>query len=213
MGNYRAIIAIVLVTIFLALLHTATPSCETTDTDRTREKGATGTDIVTSTVRAIEESGIFEGANRFEFLRRVARVETNDGKTAVRSDGGIWGVSMDVLNDADRIIYINKSIAKEINENFCFDWDAAVGTDRNELDVPLYSALAVMVRLVGRSVPADVFFQADLWIAVFNPSGDRESFISAAQSLEEDGKLLILQRDARCQTALYTSHNGFPFQI
>ena len=65
--------------------------------DRTTEERAKGTPVVFATVNKIRESGIF--SDDYEFLRRMAAVETNDGETFTPGTGGIWKVSEDVFRD------------------------------------------------------------------------------------------------------------------
>ena len=76
----------VLVFSFLALQFTATFA----QVDRTLEDGATGTEVVIATVERIRSSGIFP--NDHQFLRRMARVKSNDGE-ATETIGGIWNVA------------------------------------------------------------------------------------------------------------------------
>ena len=65
--------------------------------DLTRQPGTSGTEVTTTTVNLIEQSGIFNPSN--EFLRRIAWVESKDGTdpNTYRNgyDGGIWQVIKD----------------------------------------------------------------------------------------------------------------------
>ena len=181
-----------LLALFLMLLHHAASSshCDSPAVEKSLDKEARGANVVMATITKIRVSNVFEDANDLEFLRRVAAVETNDGETAVPGEGGIWGVSMEVLESVDS--FITKSgkpgmkIAETIENSFCIDW-TRVGTNRNRLDFPLYSALAVMLRLASLETPEDILSQAELWIDFFNPSGDLQLFIDTSLSLMQDG--------------------------
>ena len=64
-----------------------------------------------------------------------------------------------------------------------------------DLNKPLYSALAVMlyIQVRSRTIPNDIPGQADLWQELFNTEPTtitRNDFIMAAVSLEEEGKVL-----------------------
>ena len=125
--------------------------------DRTLEAGAKGTSVVEAVVNKIEESEIF--SDDFGFLRRMASFESNNGATANSGEGGIWRVSMAVLQEIKSYPEFPE-LEAEIEEKFCLRWSETVGS-RHRLDVPLYSALAVMmvVRLRGHEVPEDVVYR------------------------------------------------------
>ena len=67
--------------IFVTIVHliVATPGHRT---------NATGSAVVLHAIGSLQQSGVFENDN--ELLRRIAYVETRDGKLA--RDGGIWAV-------------------------------------------------------------------------------------------------------------------------
>ena len=85
MACYRVVLAALQL---VALLHCAA----SVRVDRTVEERAKGTPVVFATVNKIRESGIF--TDDYQFLRRMAAVETNDGETFTPGTGGIWKVLM-----------------------------------------------------------------------------------------------------------------------
>ena len=169
--------------LLLVLLHSAEPSCERPRFDRfgrTLEEGATGRSVVEATVHKIKGSGIF--GDDHGFLRRMASFETEDGALMTPGTGGIWSVSADALRAINVFAVRGRAplpeLENQIEQLFCLKWSDSI-FDINDLDVPLYSALAVMLYLNMRGqgdIPEDVTAQATLWRDVFNRDGDTEAF-------------------------------------
>ena len=167
--------------LLLALLQSAAPqNCETRRFDRTLEEGATGRSVVEATVNKIKGSGIF--GDDHGFLRRMAPFETEDGAVMTPGTGGIWSVSADALRTIHAFTIRGHEplpeLENQIEQLFCFKWSETIG-NINDLDVPLYSALAVMLYLSTRGqsdIPEDLTAQAALWRDAFNPDGDIEAF-------------------------------------
>ena len=177
-----------LLSLFLAAVFPfATPSshCDdaTVDVDMTLQSGATGEDVVLATVNKIEDSGIFP--DNFGFLRRMAAVETSDGNTFIADTGGILRI------DATTFTFVNifvpgSDFEDTFQEEFYFEWSNTI-TGYGDLDVPLYSALAVMVRLniTGHSILSDdINEQAQIWKNLFHLDEDVQVFIEIVQQLE-----------------------------
>ena len=165
--------------------------------DRTLEAGATGASVVEATISRITESRIF--SDDFGFLRRMASFETDNGATATPGGGGIWKVSATVFDLINSFIRVPLSslpqIEDRIEQYFCFRWSNTVGNSRRNLDVPLYSALAVMMAMNlidDDRFPEDIPSQARLWRDRFNPLGNADEFISHANSLEMQGNTNII---------------------
>ena len=182
--------------LFVALLFAAifpfsmpTSHCEVSATDMTLVSGAIGKDVVLDTVNKIEDSMIFP--ENFGFLRRMAAVQTNDGTSAAPARGGIWGVGMMIFNDVDMFMAGDRrglELAVQFEEAFCFNWYNNV-REIDALDIPLYSALAVMIRLTAglTDIPNNIVEQALIWRVTFNSSGDTERFIEIAEALINEG--------------------------
>ena len=160
--------------------------------DKTLKKGAKGTAVVTATVNKIRESGIFP--DDYQFLRRMARVESNDGQ--LNTSGGIWNIDeQPVWIKLQRFFGIPAKV-KELQMRFKSDlgitWSTTFPTFQ-DLDTPLYSALAVLVYIQAqrRSVNESISHQADLWNTLFNTGATTlspEDFITAATALAEEVK-------------------------
>ena len=140
--------------------------------DRTLEDGATGEDVVIATVNKIRNSEIFP--DDFQFLRRMARVESGDGETA--TNGGIWQVdylgAWVKLRVFFRLVHRNlraQQLQMQVQLAFNITWTDTFPTFQ-DLNKPLYSALAVMLYIQARNeiIPDDIPGQADLWYRVFN---------------------------------------------
>ena len=162
--------------------------------DLTLESGRKGKSVVRSTVRKIAESGIFPDDFQTEcqslFLMRMAFAETNNGEDATPGDGGIWAISETTLRVTRSFVSdpnVNEEkgiiIREKILSVFGFDWTTTVYVDdclnvcdRRKMDVPLYSALAVMIhlKLLNKVIPEDKSFQMTLWKDVF-PSYTEEN--------------------------------------
>ena len=147
--------------------------------------GVVGRDVVLATVNTIRESGIFP--DDFGFLRRMAAVETSDGEGLIAGSGGIWSISLIEFLLVDNFMKNDQrgqNLEDQFEGSLGFSWSTTV-TGYSELDVPLYSALAVMIRLVslGRTIPDDIEAQAILWRDSFTFSGDVQTFIDVAEEL------------------------------
>ena len=175
--------------VFAALLRGGVSSshCPAQANDKTLEEGAVGSDVVLATIQKVFAPELFP--DDFEFLRRMAAVETADGDTAEPGGGGIWGISQDVFDTVTELMKIS-NLKNDIMEHFCFDWTVTVNTTRVALDTPLYSALSVMVivySLKKETVPKSIEEQADFWVAQFNKNRNTSVFISTAESLLQTG--------------------------
>lgn len=129
-------------------------------------------------------SGIF--GDDHEFLRHMASFETNDGAMMELGTGGMWRVSMKVLDTINR--YRNRTspskaplqtdILIRLERDLCFSWCNTM-LNKAALDTPLYSALSVMLHLRLQNdaqIPDNTTSQAILWQRNFNESGDIVSF-------------------------------------
>ena len=155
-----------------------TPSCTYSE----------GEETVIVTVNKIAGSGIFP--NDFQFLKRIAYIETNYGQTVIPGDGGIWAISMDMLRITTRYVLYHpqgQQLGKEIVRTFSFNWTATVVVDdcdavcnRTQMEVPLYSALAVMIyiRILDRTIQDNVPQQSLLWKRAFKSSDTNEAYFS-----------------------------------
>ena len=178
--------------------------------DRTLEEGATGEDVVTATVNKIAQSGIFK--NDFQFLKRMAYVETNFTELG---EGGIWGINEDTIRAVSGyILYIQsgKDLGMEIKDAFDFNWTEEIVIDdinrlynHQKMNVPLYSALAVMIHIsIGDTIQNDeTQLQAMLWKKLFKQQEDTgpDYFIQKVNILEagnETEKTVTLHRKQGC---------------
>lgn len=151
------------------------------------EDGATGTDVVIATVNIIRDSGIFP--DDFQFLRRMARVESSDGETA--TTGGIWQVDRVgawlklrvFFRHAIRIMRAQE-LQMQVQLAFNITWTDTFPT-YEDLNKPLYSALAVMLYIQAnrKAIPNDLSGQIDLWHLLFNTRVTRLSRADFARAV------------------------------
>jgi uncharacterized protein YegL len=185
--------------VFLVLFCSASvvsSQCSTQGVDKTLEDGATGEDVVKATADKIRESGIF--GDDHEFLRRMAKVESDDGTSIVQGMGGIWRIEMETtfMKVEEHLQQTpcenqqqNTCLQDQFEEEFCFNWSMDVRTKGyRAMDVPLYSALYVMVYLVKvqqvTTIPEDIESQANIWVVNFNRARDQQEFVDVATDLQ-----------------------------
>ena len=200
--------------VFLVLFCSASvvsSQCNTQGVDRTLEDGATGEDVVTATANKIRESGIFDEDH--DFLRRMAKVESDNGREM--GLGGIWRVDSGTFKDVDESI-LTPTLQSQFEEHFCFSWSANVTPiEYRAMDVPLYSALTVMVRLnsTGENISQDTEMQAELWRKHLNRNGDEQEFINGSRSLRGNkisiiNYILLSCTNHRCRPRVPNKRSG-----
>ena len=156
--------------------------CDRPGNDLIRDPQSGGRDVVITTADEIQRSGIFD--NDFDFLLRMAAVESNYGVSTALGVGGIWRIhQFDVFFGVDQYMKMQTQLEHDLQENFCFLW--TIDIRYSSMNAPLYSALTVMLylRQIGETIPSDAESQADLWIRAFNKNGDRQEFISISRSI------------------------------
>ena len=166
-----------------------TSHCPVSATDMTLVSGANGKDVVLATIKKIEDSMIFP--DNFTFLRRMAAVQTKDGAIIPQNSGGIWGIGA-IFNDVDMFMRNDRrgvDLAVQFEAAFCFNWYNDVN-GIGALDIPLYSALAVMIHLTSAGltdIPDDIDDQAIIWKNTFNADGVEQIFVRVALALDKEG--------------------------
>ena len=147
------------------------------------QTNATGSAVVLHAIGSLQQSGVFENDN--EILRRIAYVETRDGKLA--RDGGIWAVMenkfIQIKNSGYNIQLQEKII--QIQNSFGINWRSVQWRD---LGIPLYSAIAarLVLYLTPRDIPPanDLKAQARFWVMYYNPDGDEDNFVGVSSALQ-----------------------------
>ena len=148
---------------------------------------ATGSAVVLHAIGSLQQSGVFENDN--EMLRRIAYVETRDGKLA--NDGGIWAVRENKfmqIQNSDSNIQLQEKII-QIQNNFGINWRSMQWRDLHIM--PLYSAIAarLVLYLTPRDIPPanDLKVQARFWVQNYNPEGDKDEFVRVSSALQGMG--------------------------
>ena len=151
----------------------------TAQNDNTVKSGEVGEAVVIATVDKIRESGRFR--DDFQFLRRMAKLETDYGKRT--STGGIW-------NYRKPFRFLDASSLKdEFSKNCRF-----AKQEDGDLRIPLCSALAVMLYLerMGEHIPPSIEGQADFWNMHFSQDSlTTEDFIDISRALNRGRNSVI----------------------
>lgn len=150
--------------------------------DHTRLPNTNGTSIVLACVRMIERSGIFQ--DDYQTLRRIAYLETNDGKRQLtyrpQFHGGIWAINESAFNSLPAT-----NTWSNIHTHFGINWTSVVWGD---LRKPLYSALAARLyidQLINVSTLNDSSHQASMWANQYTDStGTSDTYSNGISNLE-----------------------------
>ena len=142
-----------------------TAAAPSNGTNRLYEEGRIGHDIVARAIRAVQERCDFP--NDFQFLRRVALVESDFGATLTSrwgeptGENGIWQMTPQMLSRAKQ--YSSSQPFASVYESNRISHTS----DSHNLKVPYWAAVAAHLYLsscqAGRSAPASVSEQAALW--------------------------------------------------
>ena len=156
--------------------------------DELTDSGYNGTAAVHAVLTVIESTQIFQNFPHHRFLRRLAKVTSNDGTTYFSEDdmsagGGIWGIDDSKLNAMRETAKENSTIGQELRAvDKCINTFIGVSILDTEFSVvalklkPLYDGAAAYLYLYYlkllksiRSVPLaeNKIGQADLWVNHF----------------------------------------------
>lgn len=161
--------------------------------DKTLQEGSSGSNVVRAVVNKIQNAF----GTDYQFLRRVAFVETRDGtEPGAYLYGGIWQVDESYFIDTKNITGLGNQSEliqayKTVYEKFKIDW---LSTKWSDLRIPLYSGIAARLLLitVPKSIPCDVPGQAAYWATYYSTSGTEEKFIQDVAVLaNRESKCLI----------------------
>ena len=157
--------------------------------DLTRTPLTFGTDVVEAAVALVEESAIFLIDN--QFLRRLAWVESQDGKMSdtYRSGyfGGIWQVDDPNLLATQNVADYPDltSVFNSLQVQFNIEWSSVQPQDLLE---PLFSALAarIFMSTVSDPIPlaSDIQGQGLYWQNHYRPNETADTFVQLVQDLE-----------------------------
>ena len=185
-----SVAALVFVVLFCSAVVVSSQCDNRPGVDDTLRRGATGENVVTTAANKIRNSGIF--GDDHQFLRRMAKVESENGESIGPGMGGIWRVNREGFGKVNVYLLRNPhqqdpSLQQQLEEMLCVDLDVIHEANYEELDAPLYSALYVMIYLVEtlrRTIPDTIEAQAMLWKADLNTAGSEQHFIMIARQLQ-----------------------------
>ena len=154
------------------------------------QTNATGSAVVLQAIASLQQSGVFGNDN--ELLRRIAYIETRDGKlTSASNDGGIWAVRESKFLQTKNL---DNNILQKIDQiqmPFGINWTSVQWRD---LCMPIYSMIAarLVLHLTPHEIPPanDLEAQARFWVQYYNPDGDEDEFIGASSALQ--GILILI---------------------
>ena len=183
---------------------------EASGQDQTLVARSSGAEVVETTVRKIQKSGVFPNDHRF--LRRIAYVESKDGEASgtyrAGYHGGIWQVDKVGFEDTQDTNSHPGLVYKfaKIKEKFGIEWSSVKWTD---LEKPLYSGLAARLFLsnITETIPSELEEQACYWKEHYNTEngkGTPQRFIDDVKELEGSagsggsGSFEVLRPGSRC---------------
>ncbi|KAH7716262.1 Fibropellin-3 [Aphelenchoides avenae] len=152
--------------------------------DRTTERRASGTDVVLASISKLQDTCIF--ANDFQFLRRIAWHETQDGikgRNAVDLNSGIWGTDDYILQtvqnsqDDDLAIALGQLDAQFNITIYQYNWSSG------DLEVPMNSVAVSRAKLLlanKTALPMTLKEQADFWATKYHKGArDANDFLKS----------------------------------
>ncbi|CAK8674299.1 unnamed protein product [Clavelina lepadiformis] len=135
-------------------------------TDLALVSGSSGMGVTLRCVDLITSSEIFPDDSKL--LRRIAYVETRDGRNiTANGEGGIWKVSSNTLSNLMDGTYNASTYYPMILSQFNITWTSVA---YNDLDIPLYSALAARLVLAHVELNSTAALPATLPEQWFNSS-------------------------------------------
>ena len=166
-----------------------------------------GSAVVLHAIASLQQSEVLENDN--ELLRRIAYVETRDGKLA--RDGGIWAVRenkfIQIQNSGSNIRLQEKII--QVQNSFGINWRSVQWRDLHIM--PLYSAIAarLVLYLTSHDIPPanDLKAQARFWVHYYNSEGDEDEFIRVSSALQGIGESTWM-----CEGSLENNNSLWKFQ-
>lgn len=179
------------------LLHVFQVCIEQGTADRTLQSEASGADVVRAVVKKVQS--VF--GDDHQFLRRVAFVESKDGRdrNTYRPGyhGGIWQVD-EIGFDSTQDTRSHPGLVSKferIKSAFGIDWRRVRWSD---LRMPLYSGIAARLFLsnIPSAIPRDVRGQAKYWKDHYNSAagaGSEQKFIRDVKALGQGEEELLLK--------------------
>ena len=173
------------------------------DNNTLEQTNANGSAVVLQTIASLQQSGVLGNDN--ELLRRIAYVETWDGKlTNASSDGGIWAVRENKFLQTQNL-EINVQLSEKFDQiynTFGINWTSVQWRD---LQQPLHSMIAtrLVLFLIPHEIPPayDIDAQARFWLQYYNPDGDENDIIGVSIALQGIIITLVLD-DVICTAAI-----------
>lgn len=154
--------------------------------------GGKGKEIVENVVGFIRAAQVGPDVifpDDFDFLRRIAYVESKDGTDPLtyrnNYSGGIWQVSEEAFKATKNTEKFTdlKKIHEMIMACFKIKWSEVEWVD---LQKPFYSGLAARMYLFTfkPGIPRDMVKQAEYWKTYYHPNGLADEFITEIDKLE-----------------------------
>ena len=167
---HNLVVVFIVTGVIMATIYAENPYNER---DQTREPEAAGSKLVETVLIRIEAAKISEDDQMYNYLRRVARVESSDGldDSTYRDGyhGGLWQVDEPLfLVTQDNTTYPQLTDKhKLVNDQFKVDW---MTMQWRELRKPLWSGMAACLYMcaVGGKIPSSISKQAEHWSKNYN---------------------------------------------
>lgn len=173
------------------------------EVDLTREPEAAGPEVADTVIRQIEIAKIFDNDHMHDYVRRIARVESNDGLDDTTYRDGYHGglcqvdeVLFLVTQNTSYPILIDKH--RLVKMKFDIDWSLMQWRD---LRAPLWSCLATCLYMctVDEEIPSSIKKQADHWDKYYHSK--KESPHTAAETKNATKEFVVKVKDFEANTS------------
>ncbi|KAK6171215.1 hypothetical protein SNE40_019451 [Patella caerulea] len=180
--------------VFLILLLVIVSGVTVESLDLTRVEDQKGRLVVQGVIDAIRSNCIFAGDRLF--LRRLAKVQSNDGLdiSTYRADyhGGIWQIDEGKYNHTKGCPGHLEKVCDKIQTKLNISWPSTTWRD---LRKPLYSGLSASLYIMSKQnissnitdgLPGGRGNQSIIWKNLFAPNKAASSFLNSIRSSDED---------------------------
>ena len=187
---YNLFIVFAIAGIITATIYADNPHDEV---NLTREPETTGHDVLETVIDQIRASKIFESDHMYNYIRRIARVESkdwlDDSTYTEGYHGGLWQVDEPIfLVTQDNTSYpILTDKHKHVSDQFDIDW---MTLQWRELRVPLWSGVAACLYMciIDEEIPSSISKQAEHWSRNYNSKKEHprkpKEFVVEVKELE-----------------------------
>ena len=169
---------------------------------------ANGSHVVEAVLKQLDKSRIFQQDHRF--MRRIAYVETRDGREKVHENVtetgchkrvGIWGMTSSILQTIkNKTILVEYPDLNNVSRHICEAFGVNItGPEKLNLRHPLISGIAArfylhyLTVLRNEEIPEDIAGQASFWASCYRTKANMIDFEKGVMELEGMTKHNIIE--------------------